>query len=76
MLCSCQKNGLPCVTSCKNCNGTACENVDARNSFITDSDAEDITSVDYVDEHVQVPNQGLEYFMPWLYEEVVQSDYC
>jgi len=73
MLCSCWKHGLPCVTACKNCNDTAYENVDVRNSFVTDGDDE-ITSLDFVDEHVQLPDQGLEYFMPWMYEEVVQSD--
>ena len=27
MLCSCRKHGLECVTACKNCRSTDCENV-------------------------------------------------
>ena len=25
--CSCRKNGLPCVTACRNCHGNSCTNV-------------------------------------------------
>jgi len=73
MLCSCRKHGLPCVTACKNCNGTACDNVDVRNSFATNSDDEDIMSLNSIDEHLQLPEKGLQYLMPWMYEEVVQT---
>jgi len=36
---------------------------------VTDCNDENITSLDSVDKHVQLPDQGLEYFIPWMYEK-------
>jgi len=38
-LCSCQKNGLHCVSACSSCHGTECSNV--RGDVIADSDGSD-----------------------------------
>ena len=75
MLCSCKKHGLSCVAACKNCMGQQCINADktpSPASVIPDEDDVDCDNV--FDMQEIIPEDCLNYDIPWLDEEVVEVE--
>ena len=71
MLCSCRKHGLECVTACKNCHGTDCENVKIDSDLLNFSDDE-ADSVLASSANLPIePDDDLEFFIPWMNEEII-----
>jgi len=77
--CMCRKYGLSCVTACKNCNGTSCENasdfshnytVDDDDDLIADNPVEE-SNVSFIDGVDIVDDELMEYFMPWQVKEEI-----
>ena len=72
--CSCRKHGLECVSACKHCHGTSCENaatVDSDTLNMSDAD-DNVLRVDHVESLPEEEvDDNLEYFIPWVNEEIV-----
>jgi len=72
-LCTCAKNGLPCVAACKHCKGCDCENPSITSSTLDEIDSEDVL----YDPVVQVTvnddmfDDSMEFAIPWVIEEEV-----
>ena len=76
-ICSCRKNGLQCVASCKNCCGVSCENRSSVTYSSTDCDTDTASEGEW--EYNKDPGDDLdddtaEFFLPWVTEEVVGGD--
>jgi len=69
-VCSCVKHGLPCLTACKHCCGESCENADTTRVVEDEMDIENEV-VDAFTEKDIVPDEYLDFDMPWLDEEVI-----
>jgi len=68
--CSSRKHGLECVSACKHCHGTSCENAATVDSdTLLMSDALPVNPVESLSE--EDTDDNLEYFMPWINEEIV-----
>ena len=74
-LCSCLKHGLSCVSACKNCNGEECENATKCTNIMecenSDLDEEENTNDLAPVLEDLVPEDGLQFDIPWLDEEEV-----
>jgi hypothetical protein len=73
-LCSCRKHGLLCVAACKNCNGEACENIEAAGVHMGDDDGDDNDFVLEADEGMpeeEIPEDCMHFDIPWIEEEIV-----
>jgi len=66
--CTCVKNGLPCVSACKHCNGEACNNTD----HLCREDLDDCVNLMGDDE--DTPEDFRIFDLPWIDEEVLE--YC
>jgi len=76
MLCTCMKHGLPCLPACKHCCGRSCGNAGAAigDAVLCCADNDDI--VELLDDALageNIPDECLEFDMPWLDEEVVSA---
>ena len=69
-MCSCVKHGLDCVAACKNCDGELCHNPSSEAPRGNDVENEDISPLDL---DVEILDDGIEFFMPWVSEEVVDD---
>jgi hypothetical protein len=75
-LCSCRKHGLKCVTACKNCTGTCCENCgdSTVDLFADEMDGEDISECsanEVLFDIAEGDDNDLELFIPWVHEEMI-----
>jgi len=69
MLCFCVKYGLPWLTACKHCCRESCENADTTRVVEDEMDIKN-EEVDAFTEKDIVPDECLDFDMPWLDEEV------
>jgi hypothetical protein len=76
--CICRKYGLSCVTACKNCNGTSCENAsDFSHNYTVDDDeltGDDLieeSAASFIDDVDIYDDELMEYFIPWQVEEEI-----
>ena len=70
-LCSCRKYGLPCLSSCKHCLGVSCTNKDNTFHDFHDDEEEDECEDVNNNENVLIFDDDLEFFIPWINEEVL-----
>ena len=76
LLCSCMKHGSSCVAACKNCIGQSCGNADKPGMLHLDRADDDVNCDNIFDlEEVElIPEDCVQFDIPWLDEEVVESE--
>ncbi len=72
--CSCRKHGLECVSACKHCHGSSCENataVDSESLLTSDADDDEdvFTHIEPLPE--EDVDDNIEYYIPWINEEII-----
>lgn len=73
-LCSCLRHGLSCVAACKNCTGELCGNVDSTVDCTFNDNEDDSDHSDQDDYEELIPDDCLSFDIPWIDEEVVETD--
>jgi len=72
-LCSCVKHGLACVTACKHCSGDLCRNSEPD---VVGQDQDDSANAYHALQlsNEEVPADCMEFYVPWIDEEIVECD--
>lgn len=67
--CSCRKHGLECVSACKHCHGSSCDNAKSAENLLTSDDDDDAAATCVAEPLPEGDfDDNIEYFIPWVNE--------